>query len=125
MLSFFNKRNHKVNFTEENKERMTTLLTEMYQILRDSAYTAQAQEILQIMSAVHKEDQKAFKEKVISGAFNGGAGSVLDVYIEDKNQTKRLHSSMKDFLELTIKSGLDHKALKSTSSLLTMLNEKK
>lgn len=113
MFGLFKKRTYQVDFSKENKERFTTLLTEIYEILRDSAYTAQANWIMQILSAVQQEDKLKFKDKVISAELLGGAGSVVDVWIEDEKKMKRLDSLMNDFLELTVKSGLNYRAVKS------------
>lgn len=113
MFGLFNKKTYKVNFSEENKERFTTLLTEIYEILRDSAHSSQANWIIQILSAIKKEDQELFKEKVISSELLGGAGSVVDVWIEDEKKMNRLDFLMNSFLELTVKSGLNHKTIKS------------
>jgi molybdopterin-guanine dinucleotide biosynthesis protein len=107
------KKTYSIDFNERNKEQFTTLLTEIYEILRDSAYSAQANWVKQILSTVQKEDKDMFKEKVISAELLGGAGSVVDVWIEDEEKMKRLDSLMNSFLELTIKSGLNHKAVKS------------
>ncbi|WP_305983608.1 hypothetical protein [Roseivirga thermotolerans] len=113
MFGLFKKRTYQVDFSKENKERFTTLLTEVYEILRDSAYSAQANWIMQILSAAQQEDQGKFKDKVISAELLGGAGSVVDVWIEDEKKMKRLDSLMNEFLELTVKSGLNHRAVKS------------
>lgn len=107
------KKTYNINFNEKNKERFTTLLTEIYEILRDSAYSAQANWVMQILSTVQKEDKEMFKEKVISAELLGGAGSVVDVWIEDEEKMKRLDSLMNSFLELIIESGLNHRAVKS------------
>lgn len=113
MFGLFKKRTYKVDFSEENKERFRTLLTEIYEILRDSAYSAQANLIIQILSTIQNEDKEGFKQKVVSAELLGGSGSVVDVWIEDDKKMKRLDSLMNDFLELTIKSGLNHRAVKS------------
>jgi hypothetical protein len=113
MFGLFKKRTYQVDFSTENKERFTTLLTEIYEILHDSSYSVQANWIMQILSVVQEEDQRKFKDKVISAELLGGAGSVIDVWIEDQKKMKRLDSLMNDFLELTVKSGLDHRAVKS------------
>ena len=107
------KKTYNIDFKEENKERFTILLTEIYEILRDSAYSAQANWIMQILSTVQNDDKELFKEKVISAELLGGAGSVVDVWIEDEDKMKRLDNLMNSFLELTIKSGLNHRAVKS------------
>lgn len=107
------KKTYNIDFKEENKERFNTILTEIYEILSGSAYSAQANWVMQILSTVQKEDKKMFKEKVVSAELLGGAGSVVDVWIEDEEKMKRLDDLMNSFLELTIESGLNHKALKS------------
>ena len=113
MFGLFKKKTYQVDFSTENKERFTTLLTEIYEILRDSAYSAQANWIMQILSAVQQEDHGKFKNKVISAGLLGGAGSINDVWIEDEKKMTRLDSLMNDFLELTVISGLNHRAIKS------------
>jgi len=113
MFGIFRNRTNQIEFSEDNRERFTSLLIEISEILRDSAYSAQANWILQILSAVQKEDKEEFKQKVISDELLGGAGSVVDVWIEDEKKMKRLDSLMNDFLELTVKAGLDKSALKS------------
>lgn|SRR5690554_995454 len=113
MFGLFKNRTYQIDFSENNKERFTTLLTEIYEILRDSAYSAQANWIMQILSTIQNEDKEEFKQKVISAELLGGAGSVVDVWIEDEKKMKRLDSLMNDFLELTVKSGLNHRAVKS------------
>jgi|SRR5690554_4335461 len=107
------KKTYNIDFSEENKEQFITLLTEIYEILRDSAYSAQANWVMQILSTVQNEDKDMFKEKVISAELLGGAGSVVDVWIEDEAKMNRLDNLMNSFLELTIKSGLNHRAVKS------------
>jgi len=113
MFELFKNRTYKVDFSKTNKERFTNLLTEIYEILRDSSYTGQANWIMQILAAVQQEDQGKFIDKVVSADLLGGAGSVVDVWIEDEKKMKRLDSLMNDFLELTIKSGLNHEVVKS------------
>lgn len=113
MFGPFKKRTYQIDFSEDNKEQFTTLLTEILEILRDSAYSAQANWIIQILSTVYKEDQEEFKSKVISAELLGGAGSVVDVYLEDKKSRNRLGYLMNTFLRLVIKSGLNHRAVKS------------
>ncbi len=88
-------------------------MTEIYEILRDSAYTIQADRIKEILFAVQKEDPELFEQKVISAELLGGAGSVVDVWIEKEEKMKRMDSLMNDFLELTFKSGLNQRALKA------------
>lgn len=112
MLGLFKKRTYEIDFSED-KERFEILLTEIYEILQGSAYSAQANWIKQILSAVLNEKQEEFKRKVISAELLGGAGSVVDVWIEDEDIMKRLDSLMNSFLELTIKSGLNHRAVKA------------
>jgi hypothetical protein len=113
MFGLFKNRTYQIDFSEDNKERFTTLLTEIYEILRDSAYSAQANWIIQILLTIQNEDKEDFKQKVISAELLGGAGSVVDVWIENEKKMKRLDSLMNDFLELTVKSGLNHRAVKS------------
>ncbi|GGK85994.1 hypothetical protein ACD591_17840 [Rufibacter glacialis] len=113
MFGLFNKRTYKTEFTEENKEKFNDLLTEIYVILRDSAYTSQANWIKEILFAVQKENPDLFKQKVISAGLLGGAGSVVDVWIEEEEKRNRLDSLINDFFELTFKSGLTHSALKA------------
>jgi len=108
MFGLFNKRTKQIKFTEENTEQFNALLTEIYEILRDSAYTAQANWIKDILFAVQKKDPDLFKEKVIFAGLLGGAGSVRDVWIEEEIKMKKLDSLMNNFLELTFKSGLNH-----------------
>ena len=88
-------------------------MTEIYEILRDSAYSAQANWIKQILITIQNEDTESFKEKVLSNDLLGGSGSVVDVWIEEEEKMNRLHDLMNAFLELTIKSGLNHRAVKS------------
>ena len=52
-------------------------------------------------------------KKVISTDLLGGSGSVVDVWIEEEQKMKRLDDLMNAFLKLTIKSGLNHRAIKS------------
>lgn len=113
MFGLFKKRTYQIDFTEDNKKRLTALLTEIYEILRDSAYSAQANCIMQILSTIQNENKEGFKQKVISAELLGGSGSVVDVWIEDEKKMKRLDSLMNDFLELAVKSGLNHSALKA------------
>ena len=113
MFGWFNKKTDQIHFDEENKEQFTSLLTEIYEILRDSAYTAQADYIKDILFAVQKEDREMFKRKVISAELLGGAGSVIDVWIEEDNKMKKLDILINDFLELTVKSGLNHRYIRS------------
>ncbi|MCR9013810.1 hypothetical protein [Aquiflexum gelatinilyticum] len=114
MFGLFKKRTYQIDFSENNKERFTALLTEIHEILRDSAYSAQANWIMQILSSIQNEDKEGFKQKVISADLLGGSGSVIDVWIEDENKMERLDYLMNDFLELSVKSGLNHSALKSS-----------
>lgn len=113
MFGLFKKRTYQIDFSENNKERFTALLTEIHEILRDSAYSAQANWIMQILSSIQNEDKEGFKQKVISAELLGGSGSVVDVWIEDEKKMKRLDYLMNNFLELSVKSGLNHSALKS------------
>ncbi|SNZ01236.1 hypothetical protein [Flagellimonas pacifica] len=113
MFGIFKKRTYQIDFSEDNKEQFTTLLTEIHEILRDSAYSAQANWMMQILSTVDKEDQEGFKSKVISAELLGGAGSVVDVYLDDEESRNRLGYLMNTFLRLVIKSGLNHRAVKS------------
>ena len=119
MIKLYRKNEDQISFTKENKEQFENLLTEIYEILRDSAYKVQANWIIQILSAVQKEDSKLFKQKVISSELLGGAGSVIDVWIDEKDKMKKLNSIMKDFLDLTVKSGLNHRAVKSSIKLFS------
>ena len=57
MLELFLKKTYNIDFNEENKERFTTLLTEIYVFLRDSAYTTQANCLMQILYTVQEEDK--------------------------------------------------------------------
>ena len=113
MFGLFKKKSYNIDFNEENKEQFTVLLTEIYEILHDSANSFQANSISQIMLTVQKDDKEMFKDKVISSELLGGAGSVVDVWIEDEIKMKRLDNLINSFLELTIKSGLNHRAVKS------------
>ncbi|MCF1749658.1 hypothetical protein [Mariniradius sediminis] len=113
MFGLFREKPQGIDFSEENIERFKILLTDIYEVLRDSAYTAQANWILQILAAVENRDQEIFKKKVISSELLGGSGSVIDVWIEDEKKMKWLDSRLNDFLVLTLKSGLNHKAVKS------------
>ena len=124
MFGLYNRRIYNVEFTEENKEMFNDLLTEIYKILRDSTYTAQANWIKEILFTVQKEDPNLFKQKVISAELLGGAGSVVDVWIEEEEEMKKLDSLLTDFLELTFKSGLKHRALKArmTRKIITNPN---
>ena len=113
MFGLFKKRTYQIDFSKDNKDRFTALLTEIHEILRDSAYAYQANWIIQILSTVYKEDKEGFINKVISAELLGGAGSVVDVYLEEDKKRRRLEFLMNDFLELTIKSGLRHRAVRS------------
>jgi translation initiation factor 1 (eIF-1/SUI1) len=113
MFGIFKKKTYQIDFTETNKVRFITLLTEIYEILRDSAYSAQANWIKQILVTVQNEDAENFKKKVLSNDLLGGSGSVVDVWIEQGEKMNRLDDLMNDFLSLTIKSGLNHRAVKS------------
>lgn len=113
MFKIFKRQSEQIVFTEENKELFTSLLTDIYVILRDCAYSHQADWIMQILSSVQSENTKVFKEKVISVELLGGAGSVVDVWIEDKEKMERLDELMNSFLELVMKSGLNNRSIKS------------
>ncbi|WP_299487713.1 hypothetical protein [uncultured Allomuricauda sp.] len=113
MFGIFKKRTYQIDFSEDNKEQFTILLTEIHEILRDSAYSAQANWMMQILSTVYKEDQEGFKSKVISAELLGGAGSVVDIYLNDEKSRNRLGYLMNAFLRLVIKSGLNHRTVKS------------
>ncbi|WP_431162773.1 hypothetical protein [Flagellimonas beolgyonensis] len=113
MFGLFRRKTYQIDFSKDNKNRFTTLLTEIHEILRESAYSYQANWIIQILSTVYKEDKEGFINKVISAELLGGAGSVVDVYLEEDKKRRRLESLMNDFLELTIKSGLRHRAVRS------------
>ena len=113
MFGLFKRQKDEIDFKKENKEQFTALLNEIHEILRDSAYSTQANWIKQILSAVELEDKNLFKERVISANLLGGAGSVVDVWIEDEEKQKRLDDLITSFLGLTIKSGLNHRAVKS------------
>ncbi len=100
-------------FTKENKTLFTSILTDIYTILRDNAYTNQANWIIQILACVEKENAAEFKKKVISAELLGGSGSVLDVCIADKEKMDRLDELMNSFLNLTVDSGLNDRLIKS------------
>ncbi|WP_412984023.1 hypothetical protein [Pontimicrobium sp. IMCC45349] len=100
-------------FNQKTKEQFNLLLTEIHEILRDSAYLAQAKWIILILSSVQKEDSKKFQQRVISAELLGGAGSIVDVWLEDEEKMKRLNCLLNAFFELTIKSGLNHRVIKS------------
>jgi hypothetical protein len=112
MINLFRRKNN-VQFTEDNVGRFTELLTEIYVILRDNAYSHQAECIMQILTAVQKQDADMFKQKVISTDMLGGAGSVIDVSLCDEEIVKRFYRLINDFLKLTLKAGLNHRAIKS------------
>jgi len=99
--------------TKERKHQLSIILTELAVILRDSKNPYQADCVEQILSSIEKEDTELFKQKVLSNELLGGAGSVIDTWIEDEIKMKRMDDLMNDFLELVIKSGLNHRAVKS------------
>ncbi len=113
MFSLFKREPEEIKFTNDNKELFKSLLTDIYTILRDNAYTNQANWIIQILSCVEKEDTVGFKKKVISTDLLGGAGSVVDVWIDDKEKMERLDQLMNSFLKLTLESGLKNSLIKS------------
>jgi len=102
-----------ISITKEREQQFVNILTELSEILRDAEYSSQAGWLEQILSSIEKEDTELFKQKVLSNELLGGAGSVVDVWIEDEIKMKRMDDLMNDFLELVIKSGLNHKAVKS------------
>lgn len=113
MFGPLKKKTYQIVFDESNKDQFIDLLTEIYKILWDFAFTAQANWINQILSAVHNEDQEIFIQKVISVEFLGGAGSVVDIWIEEDEKMQRLDDLRNVFLELAIRSGLNHREIKS------------
>ncbi len=98
-------------FTKENKTLFTSILTDIYTILRDNAYTNQANWIIQILACVEKENAAEFKKKVISAELLGG--SVIDVCISEKEKMERLNELMNSFLKLTVDSGLNDRLIKA------------
>lgn len=113
MFKLFFKKSYNIKFTSESKAQFNVVLTEIYTILRDCAFSSQAECIIQILSSVQKEDSKTFEKKILSAELLGGSGSVVDIWISDENKMKKFNSLMNDFLKLTIKAGLNHKAIKS------------
>ena len=113
MFRLLKKKSFDIKFTSENKSQFNTILTEIYTILRDTAFSSQANCIIQILSSIENEDTVKFEKKVVSAELLGGSGSVIDVWIDDEIKMKRFHSLINEFLELTIESGLNHKTVKS------------
>ncbi len=111
MLNLFRKKETKIEFTEELLEELESVLTEAYNILRDAAYTAQANYLKQILASTINRDAELFKKLILSNELLGGAGSVIDCWIEDEQQMSRLHELETELFHLFRKTGLKHRGL--------------
>jgi hypothetical protein len=113
MFGLFGKKSYEVRFTEERAEQMKIVLTDIYEILRDEAYSAQANCVKEILVTVHSEDVEGFRGKVLSNELLGGSGSVVDVWIQNPENRETLDKRLNEFLNLTLQSGLTHRSVKS------------
>jgi hypothetical protein len=111
MFGLFNKKETQIVFTEELLEQLESVLTEAHNILRDSAYTAQANFLKQILASALNKETERFKSLILSNELLGGAGSVIDCWIEDELQMSRLHELETELFHLLSKTGLNQSAL--------------
>lgn len=111
MLNFSRKKETKIEFTDELLEQLESVLTEAYNILRDAAYTTQANYLKQILASAINRDAELFKKLILSNELLGGAGSVIDCWIEDEEQMQRLQKLETELFHLLSKTGLKHREL--------------
>ncbi|MEQ8360046.1 MAG: hypothetical protein RH860_11210 [Cytophagales bacterium] len=116
MSGLFNK-SFEVTLTDELAIELESVLTESYQHLKNSGYSGQANYLKRILKTVIDRDSKLFKKLVLARDLLGGAGSVLDVWIEPESMRELFDVSFNKFLNLTIQTGLTHQAVREAEHI--------
>jgi hypothetical protein len=111
------KKTFEITFKDELSAELEAALTESYQILKKTGHSAQANCLKGILKSVIDRDTELFKKRVITMDLLGGSGSVLDVWLESEHTREQFEKSFNKFLNLTLQTGLTHRAVKQAERL--------
>ncbi|MEQ9279365.1 MAG: hypothetical protein RLN83_07685 [Balneola sp.] len=119
MFSFF-KKSFEITLSDELASELESTLTECYQHLNSTGHSGQANCLKRILKSVIDRDTELFKKRVLTNDLLGGSGSVLDVWIEPESTRELFDISFNKFLNLTLQSGLTHRAIKQAERITKM-----
>ena len=63
-----------------------------------------------------------FRKLVISRELFGGAGALWEIHIENPTEYRKFNKQFCEYLDLILKMGIKHRALKQTRKLMPKLN---
>jgi len=109
MINLFKKRKQleHLDFSEENIEKFIIISDLIGDTLIKSGYGYLVDYLSQIRLRAEERDSNGFKKLVISNELFGGAGSLCDIWIEEKELRQKFEKEFADYLDLLMVIGLD------------------
>ena len=77
-------------------ERLKELLEQMYYLLRDNGFSIQSEAIIKLIYSLEVNDIKKFKKEFKSSMLWGGAGSIRDIDLMNKEIQTKLDNYIKE-----------------------------
>lgn len=104
MWNLFKKRNKKIIIN--NKDKLTQILTRTVEILRDNAYSAQADAIRKPLQYLYLDDTENFIKYLNTVDIWGGSGAAWEVWLQPKEIEKEFMQCIVDLVEELNKTGI-------------------
>lgn len=104
MWNIFRKRNKEIII--KNKGKLIQILTRSVEILRDNAYSAQADAMRKPLQYLHLDDTKNFIKQLNTIDIWGGSGAVWEVWFESKEVEREFMKCIVDLVDELNSNGI-------------------
>ena len=104
MWNFYKKRNREIILN--NKDKLIQILTRTVEILRDNAYSAQADAMRKPLHYLYLDDTKNFIKYLNTVDLWGGSGAAWEVWLEPKEVEREFKQCIIDLVDELKNSGI-------------------
>ena len=104
MWNFFKKRNREIIIN--NKDKLIQILTRSVEILRDNAYSMQADAMRKPLQYLHLDDTENFIKYLNTVDIWGGSGAAWEVWLEPKEVEREFMQCIVDLVDELKKTGI-------------------
>jgi hypothetical protein len=106
LLSFFKTREQRIDFSDENVEKLSKSTDELGDTLIKAGFGSMVDHLTQIRLAAARHDTTAFKKLVISPELFEGSGAMWEIWINDKQLQADFNEQFCAFIDLLKSMGI-------------------
>ena len=121
LFSFLKNYEQKIDFSDENVERLNTSTDELGDTLIKAGFGSMVDHLSQIRLAANRHDTNTFKTLVKSRELFGAAGAMWEISINDKQLQTKFKKQFCDFVDLLKTMGINNRRINQVRKDMDLL----